>query len=1453
MLSRVFRLSSLVALLPLVALSALSFLCGTASYAAQVLTLSQSSSASSAAPGTAVTYTLVYGNSGDSSATNVILTDVLPAGVTYFQGSMSAGGFYDPASRTLRWALGTLAPGVAGRSVSFQAILDANTAVGSLLSNTANLSSTEISTPVTSNTVSISVFASKRGDWWMEQHDMKHTSRSPFPGPATPTLKWKSASYGSISGSPVFAADGTMYIGSEDSNLYAINPDGSRKWAFPLGKWTDSSPVVWTDGTIYIESVDGNLYAINPDGTQKWVIPTGCTVAVSPVLGADGTIYLGSNDGYLYAYNPDSTKKWGFKTNLRLTSSPAIGADGTIYLNADDGHFFAINPDGTKWWAFSANGSTTPAIGQDGTIYIAGGVNLYAYSPNGIQKWVYPTGGGASRQDLALGKDGTIYLVKNGDLLAFTPDGTLKWQVSLSLAIFSMPIVGADGTIYAVYYINGGDNGVYAINPSGTITWKFSTKNDMLSSPAIAADGTLYVGAAHYPNSLYAISGQSSPTLTVSQTVYPPAAAPGAVIRYTLEYGNPNNSEVSNVVITDPLPLGIQYLTGSATAGGNYNSASRTLTWSLGRMSNNASSRIAFSVTVDAVASVGSTINNTAAITCSEIPAGSSCTVPLTVVDNKAQGDWWMFLHDAQHTGRSQFNGPSTPTKKWNVAPAGNLGLYNPAFAADGTIYIGSVDDHLYALNPDGTTKWAFETTGGGVTGTPAVGPDGTIYVGSGNMNFYAINSNGTKKWLFATNGMIDASPAIGIDGTIYIGSEDHNLYALDPNGRMSWVFTTGDQIWSSAAIGPDGTIYVGSEDGNLYAINPDGTKKWSFATTGYLNSSPAIGTDGTIYVGSTAEKKLYAINPDGTKKWAFLTGGAIWASPAIGKDGTIYVGSIDKHVYALNADGTQKWAFLTGSSVETCPALGADGIVYIGSDDDNLYAINPDGTKKWSFRSVKSSPFFNPSIGMDGTLYVSATDHFLYAITDPKPVLTLTQIAAPASVAPGATLTCTLNYSNSGPVAASNVLLNEVLPASLNYLEGSAESGGSYAGTTRTMSWSLGTLAAGGAGSVTFQATMAADAAVGSNITDIASISCSEVTTPVVSDPVTITIQGNSAPTIDPLPDQTLPMNAGMQTISLTGISAGGAGDTGQTLQVTAGSNNTALIPAPAVQYTNPQATGTLTFQPAANKFGTAVLTVTVLDNGGTALGGVDTTTVNFTVTVPTPAYEADVSPWPTFDGQVTVTDWAQVGRFVVGQDTAMPGSQFQRADCAPCFCHGDGRLTLIDWVQAGRFAMGLDALVPADGPTAPGSQGSSRTGSPGGSRSRVSLAPATLTRGKTGAVRVVCDAQGNESAVGFTLNFNAKQMKFLGAKLVGATSSAMLDLNTKQAAAGCLGVALMLPLPKTIPVGKQPIIELTFQPLTRGLAPLTFSDQIITREVAGVSATVLPVSFVNGIVVIR
>ena len=115
-----------------------------------------------------------------------------------------------------------------------------------------------------------------------------------------------------------------------------------------------------------------------------------------------------------------------------------------------------------------------------------------------------------------------------------------------------------------------------------------------------------------------------------------------------------------------------------------------------------------------------------------------------------------------------------------------------------------------------------------------------------------------------------------------------------------------------------------------------------------------------------------------------------------------------------------------------------------------------------------------------------------------------------------------------------------------------------------------------------------------------------------------TITVHAlNNPPTLNALGNVIVNEDALLQTVNLSGITAGPIYESSQNLTVTAASNNTAVIPNPTVTYSSPNTTGSISFTPVPNANGSAMITVTVKDDGGTANGGVDTFVRTFIVTV--------------------------------------------------------------------------------------------------------------------------------------------------------------------------------------------------------------------------------------------
>lgn len=153
-----------------------------------------------------------------------------------------------------------------------------------------------------------------------------------------------------------------------------------------------------------------------------------------------------------------------------------------------------------------------------------------------------------------------------------------------------------------------------------------------------------------------------------------------------------------------------------------------------------------------------------------------------------------------------------------------------------------------------------------------------------------------------------------------------------------------------------------------------------------------------------------------------------------------------------------------------------------------------------------------------------------------------------------------------------------------------------------------------------------------------------------------------NDKPAFTNAGNQTVMEDCGPQSITdwATSISKGPSNESGQTLTVTTECDTPGLFDgttgAPSVS-----ATGVLTFTPKADAFGSATVTVTFQDDGGTAYGGENTSeTATFTITV------LSVNDQPAFDdsGDISVDEdsgshnraWAEVSSIFIG-----PGNETQ------------------------------------------------------------------------------------------------------------------------------------------------------------------------------------------------
>ncbi len=172
----------------------------------------------------------------------------------------------------------------------------------------------------------------------------------------------------------------------------------SVKWAFDFGSHLGPTPLVTSDvpvsggdaigsgasatigpdGTIYMGANNSNFYAIRPDGEMKWMVETKreiggiwSTAALSP---DSSTLFFGNNAGEIYALNAaDGSVRWRHDVFGSVYTSPLLDSAGTLYVGGTVGHMFALDSaTGQIVFDYDAGGPiwSAPLIRPDGTLVV---------------------------------------------------------------------------------------------------------------------------------------------------------------------------------------------------------------------------------------------------------------------------------------------------------------------------------------------------------------------------------------------------------------------------------------------------------------------------------------------------------------------------------------------------------------------------------------------------------------------------------------------------------------------------------------------------------------------------------------------------------------------------------------------------------------------------------------------------------------------------------------------------------------------------------------------------------------------------------------------------------------------------------------------------------------------------------------------------------------------------
>lgn len=257
------------------------------------------------------------------------------------------------------------------------------------------------------------------------------------------------------------------------------------------------------------------------------------------------------------------------------------------------------------------------------------------------------------------------------------------------------------------------------------------------------------------------------------------------------------------------------------------------------------------------------------------------------------------------------------PGEQWINSEAATDKIVAPPLRVEDTVYVGTADNHILALDAgDGSVQWDFET-GHAIWGQPAY-RDGTLYVSSMDWSVYALDAGtGEQIWQSAQAGALPSRPVLG-EELLYVSSYDGNVHALDiDTGEVQWSAPANDWVWGGAALA-DGVIYYSDIQGNVFAADAQtGEQIWTKSTGTPVQTTPVV-VDDVLYVASQTSGETLAgaltayATADGRQLWSQATSAPLLATPVVVGD-TIVVGMQNADALLIGFDlatGQELWRY---------------------------------------------------------------------------------------------------------------------------------------------------------------------------------------------------------------------------------------------------------------------------------------------------------------------------------------------------------------------------------------------------------------------------------------------------------------------------------------------------------------------------------------------------------------
>jgi uncharacterized repeat protein (TIGR01451 family) len=404
------------------------------------LSVTKTSPASSATPGTTVTYAIVLTNSGPSDAATVTLTDALPANTT-FSSLNAAAGFTCTtppagANGTVSCTAATLAPS----SNSFTLVLNVSSSAAGTLSNTATVTA-GTSDPNGSNNTATET------DTLAASADLSVTKTSP----ATSVTPGGTVTYTIVltNSGPSDAATVT---------LTDVLPANTTFVSLNAGGFTCTTPAAGANGTVSCTAAtlapSSNSFTlvldVSPSATGAVSNTATVTAGTSDPNGSNNTVtetdtLAAASDLSVVKTSPQSSYTPGGTITYTIVLTNAGPSDAATVTLTD------ALPASTTFASLTAAGGftcSTPAPGANGSVSCTAAtlapssnsftlvVNVSASATGAIANAATVTA--ASSDPDAVNNTGTVSLMSTSEIPALSPGMLLLLASALGLAAVQM-------------------------------------------------------------------------------------------------------------------------------------------------------------------------------------------------------------------------------------------------------------------------------------------------------------------------------------------------------------------------------------------------------------------------------------------------------------------------------------------------------------------------------------------------------------------------------------------------------------------------------------------------------------------------------------------------------------------------------------------------------------------------------------------------------------------------------------------------------------------------------------------------------------------------------------------------------------------------------------------------------------------------------------------------------